>query len=212
MIKWIPRTARQHCATLLTKLILSVVNKPKDVGEWEKLLAFGRSILHRPPKGNSRRNLTNIIAHRCSEFSTNPYGAELPASHRARAGMTRKVKTDSKKGEDEGGLAGLARAVTVRLEEGNYKGAVRLLVSNDTLAFSTPEILQALREKHSPTPSNRRPALPPDPKQTSIAFAEAQVRKALVSFPPGSSGGCDGLTPQHNKDMVKLKGKQVRYL
>src|SRR5437867_11884727 len=38
MIKWIPRTARKHCATLLTKIIWSVVNKPRDTEEWEKLL------------------------------------------------------------------------------------------------------------------------------------------------------------------------------
>ena len=164
MVKWIPRTARQHCATLLTKLIWSVVNKPKDTGEWEKLLAFGRSILHRPTKGSSRRNLTNIIARRCSEFSTNPCGAELSTSHRARACIMRKSKTDSTRGEDKGGMEGLARAVTVRLEEGNYKGAVRLLASNDALASPTPETLHALREKHPPTTFNRRPILPPDPK------------------------------------------------
>ena len=32
MIKWIPRAARKHCATLLTKLLMGVVNKPSKVG------------------------------------------------------------------------------------------------------------------------------------------------------------------------------------
>ena len=72
MIKWIPRAARHHCSSLLTKLTMSVVNKPKETERWDKLLAFGRSILHRPPKGKTNRNLTNIIARRCSEFASNP--------------------------------------------------------------------------------------------------------------------------------------------
>src|SRR6267154_1619967 len=96
-------------------------------------------------------------------------------------GIVKKGKTDSTRGEDKGGMEGLARAVTVRLEEGNYKGAVRLLASNDALASPTPETLHALREKHPPTTFNRRPILPPDPKQASIAFSETQIRKALSS-------------------------------
>ena len=32
-VKWIPRPARQRCATLLTKLMLGVINKPTEVEE-----------------------------------------------------------------------------------------------------------------------------------------------------------------------------------
>ena len=39
-----------------------------------------------------------------------------------------------------------------------------------------------------------------------ISFAESGVRKAILSFPPGSSGGSDGLTPQHLKDLITSEG------
>src|SRR5437867_2118291 len=47
MIKWIPRSARQHCASLLTKLILAVVSKPSSREDWGRLLLFGRMVLDR---------------------------------------------------------------------------------------------------------------------------------------------------------------------
>ena len=45
-----------------------------------------------------------------------------------------------------------------------------------------------------------------------MVFLEAAVRKAIFSFPPGSSGGMDGLTPQHIKDMVASEGSAVGLL
>jgi len=148
MIKWIPRAARKHCATLLTKLLMGVVNKPNEAGEWDKLLAFGQFILHRPMRGGARRNLTNIIARRCSDFTTDPNKVELPSIGRNRL----VVKSGRKNGE----INSLARAVTVRLEEGNFRGAVRLITSDDELTAASFEVLQTLREKHPTAPLDRR--------------------------------------------------------
>jgi hypothetical protein len=41
MIKWIPRAARQHCASLLCKIIQGVISMPNNSRSWEHLLAFG---------------------------------------------------------------------------------------------------------------------------------------------------------------------------
>lgn len=207
MIKWIPRAARQHCATLLTKIILGIVNKPSGVEEWMKLFIYGRHILHRPARGGARRNITNIITRRCSDFMTDPMKVEEPPSRSARV-----FKKHKNNNEDDKGMTSLARAVTVRLEEGNFKAAVRLLASDDTMAADCSETLQALQEKHPSTPSDRLPIPPTDPSCIQIVFDEPTVRKALLSFPPGSSSGCDGLTPQHIKDMITAEGQSSHLL
>ena len=38
------------------------------------------------------------------------------------------------------------------------------------------------------------------------------VRRAILSFPPGSSGGIDGLTPQHLRDMIAVEGQNSSLL
>ena len=35
-----------------------------------------------------------------------------------------------------------------------------------------------------------------------MSVDEAEVRRAVLSFPPGSAGGPDGLRPQHIRDML----------
>ena len=68
LIKWIPRAARQHCATLLTKIIQAVISNPNNLQGWEYLLTFGRVILNRPARSSSMRNLSNILGQRCRTF------------------------------------------------------------------------------------------------------------------------------------------------
>ena len=56
-----------------------------------------------------------------------------------------------------------------------------------------------LQEKHPPASSTDKSFA--DPNQfTPLAVDEAAVRKAVMSFPAGSSGGLDGLRPQHLKE------------
>src|SRR6478609_455078 len=100
----------------------------------------------------------------------------------------------------------MARAVSTRLEEGNFKGAVSLLTSEDSLSVPTSGTLTALLDKHPAAPQDRRPLLQPDSFKNGLSFDEATVRKAVYSFPPGSSGGSDGLSPQHLKDMIACEG------
>ena len=58
----------------------------------------------------------------------------------------------------------LASRVSSKLEEGNYRGAVRLAYSEDIIADPSSETLQALKAKHPPQPSNSNmPALKDTP-------------------------------------------------
>jgi hypothetical protein len=201
LIKWIPRAARQNCATLLTKLINAVLKQPSAQADWERLFAFGRLVLTKPPRGGTQRNLSNIIMRRCGDFFGSGCGGRKELIGK---GVVQRVGGASR---DSGSLANLARAVAVKLEESNYKGAVRLVCSEDTIAPHSAATLQALRDKNPPGPSDRRAPPAPDSSAPSYTADESAIRKALFSFPPGSSGGPDGLTAQHLRDMVACEGE-----
>ena len=205
MIKWIPRSARPHCSSLLTKIITNVVSRPNLVLNWEYLLLFGRIILSRPSQGGSRRNLTNILVTRCRDLREFIDKGETVNVVDTPQGPVRHGLSKDGHGQVKDG-SGLGRAVSLRLEDGNFKGAVRLITSDEVLAKASKETLDALHDKHPSTPLDRRPAPPIDLSIASLTFVEAVVRKAIFSFPPGSSGGPDGLSPQHLKDLITCEG------
>ena len=64
--------------------------------------------------------------------------------------------------------------------------------------------LSQLQEKHPPA-SGMDPALPLPSQFPSITMDETEVRKAVLSFPAGSSGGPDGLRPQHLRDLLQCR-------
>ena len=67
-VKFIPRSARQACATTLTKLCTSIVNCPTSEVNWISLLSFSRLILSKPIRGGVKKNLSNIISAKCRDF------------------------------------------------------------------------------------------------------------------------------------------------
>ena len=100
-------------------------------------------------------------------------------------------------------FGGLARRVAIKLEKGNFKGAVRVASSEDTLAEMVEVTILALRAKHPPPHPNF--SLPPPPDDDSIpvvSVTEREVAAAIHSFPNGSTGGLDGLRPQQLQDLI----------
>ncbi len=93
-----------------------------------------------------------------------------------------------------------ARRASAKLEEGDVKGAIRLLSSRDTLAPVTQATLTSLRALHPPTPLDRRAA--PTTTTAPLLATPQAVLAAVTSFPHGSAGGPDGLRPQHIKDLL----------
>ena len=98
----------------------------------------------------------------------------------------------------------LAQAVTSKLEAGNFKYAIRIISSNEAPALANEDTLKALQSKHPGPAANRRTSFDPnnnsrfEPLQVCIE----NVIKALRTFPLGSSGGPDGITPQHIADLL----------
>jgi len=97
------------------------------------------------------------------------------------------------------------------LEDGNVKATVRLLMSADSPAECSQNSLNALREKHPPASSDLSD-LPRSQPDKCMSVNDSEVRKAILSFPAGSSGGPDGLRPQHIRDMLLCQESGADFL
>ena len=105
-------------------------------------------------------------------------------------------------------LKSLARRVSTKLEEGDYRGAVRAACSDDTIADISEETISVLKAKHPlPHPDSCIPQPPEVPVQT-FAASEEDIIRAIRSFPSGSSGGPDGLRPQHLMDLTSASAER----
>ena len=94
----------------------------------------------------------------------------------------------------------LRTRVTAKLIE-DVSAAVQVLASSNTLLLSTPEVLTALRLKHSKPPTDSRLTQVQD-YHSSIATYKEIVIAALKSF-SGSSSGVDA-RPGHIKNLSAL--------
>ena len=194
LVSHIPRAARPTCRELLTHILQRIVAAPKDISAWKELFYFGPTILSKPKRGGANRNLSNIINRRVAAWDKETIGLVTediqPNNYRA----NKKITDQSK----------LAAAVTSKLEAGNFKAAVRIICSDDTMAHDTSETLKALQDKHPCPASDRRPFIDPRANDhfSPVQVSSEDVLKSLRSFPHGSSGGPDGLTPQHIIDLL----------
>ena len=186
-IKHIPKAARATCSTKLSDLLEKVTSNLDDPLAWMDLLYFGPTILGKPPRTGKRHNLSTAIKKRCiSEESTE---------------ATIKVyKTKPNRDPD----ASMAAAVSSKIEEGNLKAAIRIISSDEKIAAFSSDNLEALRQKHPTAPTNQE--IFPD-RNTFVACqaSDEMIRKAIFSFPAGSSGGPDGLRPAHISELIRNK-------
>ena len=105
-----------------------------------------------------------------------------------------------KKKSTKSPMDNLAARVSSKLEEGDFRGAVCIASSNDSLADFSEGTLGALKAKHPPSDASYD--IPVDVLDSFIPVSSHEVVRAIRSFPNGSSGGPDGLRPQHLKDMI----------
>ena len=190
LIKHIPKSARPACCTALAQTLREITINSRNVASWDKLFNFAPNILLNPPKASSRSSLTEIIKSRIT-------GSTVPS---------RQSSTLQKRGSFD-----LAKAVTSKVEDGNIKAALRLLCSDDRPADSSDAVLAAMQARHPPAPFDKVSA--PDPRSfASLQLTETEVLKAIRSFPAGSSGGPDGLQPQHLLEMVACQANGANLL
>ena len=148
------------------------------------------SFLAKPPHSGHKHNATAIIKKRIS-LLTDSSVVPAPAGETAQVVQPRRPR-----GSEES----LAAAVSAKIEQGNLKAAVRILCSDEKPAPDNEATLRSLGAKHPPAPLDRCPF--PPLSNNSLVVSVAEVLEAIRSFPNGSSGGMDGVKPQHLKDLV----------
>jgi hypothetical protein len=190
ILKRIPKGARPAAANLLQKVIRDVVLHPSSTACWTKLLGYSSACLVKPNRGGKSRNLTTTIVKQVREYDLGTVPSIDPLLYR----MSRHFKPS--KSFDES----IARIASAKLEDGDVKGAIRLLCSDDRLATVDEPTFIELGRLHPLAPADRRPV--PSTITPPLQVSPVAVRAAIQSFPNGSAAGPDGLRPQHLKDLL----------
>ena len=187
-LRRIPRASRHLVASKLSSILNSIVDK-NDLHAWTALIDFPHRYLSVPARGGHRRSLASCINRCLGENGDSSAQSSEKHSHPTRkASRPHSILLPSR--------------VTSKLEEGDYRGAVRLACSEESLAVIDDYTLATLRKKHPPTHPRSCPPQPPDNSTPIETLTETEVRSAILSFPNGSAGGPDGLRPQHLKDLT----------
>ena len=94
----------------------------------------------------------------------------------------------------------LASRILAKLE-GDFKEAVKIACSNDSIADMDQATLTALQQKPpAPSADSVIPDLPPT--NQSFSISEKEIALSIRSFPSSSAGGLDGLRPQNLNDLI----------
>lgn len=188
-------------------MIESCNRKMTDHRSWIHLLTFSYVAFKSPDKSTSNISLATVIKRNLNfwnEIKNLPIeeylGKIMPTS-------TKPKRTNKKSTPDSTRI----KKAQSKLNEGDFKGAIRILSSDDTIAPFKVETYLKLLEKH---PEPKMQLILKDPPQQTIApVLEPEVTKAVFRFANGSGGGIDGLRPQHLKDMLfKENGEQANKL
>lgn len=180
VIKRIPKSARITGAYELARLMdICVMNN--DLESWENLLCFAYRAFQIPIRKSKSESLARLVKHNIKNL-TDP----IVINH------AKKTTKNSS----------LSLRVEAKVSEGDVRGAVKLLLSTDSLATDDTVTCNLLKEKH-PLPS-RQLVFPNEPDETTIAMVTTveTVLTSIFSFHNGSSAGIDGISPQHLKDLT----------
>ena len=182
------RSARDQVARKLAE-ILDAITSTNSKESWERLCLFSARCLHAPPRGGHSRSLVSYIKRSVAEemdVVTSNSHPPCPSPNLRFADP----------------LKGLAARVAAKLEEGDFRGAVKIVSSTDSFVPLNETTLKHLQTKHPQ--SNPNTSMPPPLSQDldSISISTPEVLRTIQSFPAGSAGGPDGLRPQHLKDLI----------
>ena len=189
ILKCLPMASRDLAGKKFAAILDAVVSR-NDHASWDRLLRFSSRCLRHPGRGGRRWSLATAVKTQLRDETDPPTTTTTTRPHPKR------------KESDLGKL--LADRVSEKLEEGDFKGAVRLASSDDTLAPMSEATFQALLERH-PSPHPDSEISPIDEEVSTImTVSEEEVSRGISLFRKGSAGGPDGLRPQHLKDMVSV--------
>ena len=178
------------CQELVTLINAVLVNN--DVTSWIRLLAFPYLVLNTTKKNNKTGR--NYIRSNLADFKE--IGDINNALQKLLKDYGNVQYKKSTKTEDL-----IVKTANQKVGEGDIRGAIRVLCSNETIAEPTLETKSKLKSKH------------PDDVEVTETFplkAELKitqiedVNEGIKHFPLSSSGGIDGLRPRHLKDLISF--------
>ena len=182
------RTGEAQCSTAFCDILTKISTDPTQLDSWDCRFSFAPNILAKPPRGGSNRNLASVALKRLAGLNDNP--SATPDA---------KDKRFNKTPCDQG--TRLAAAITSKLEAGNFRAAVRLLLLGRRS--------RANKRRNAASPAGQTFIRPSRPvaclftngksKISTVASSTDDVTKCLRTFPAGSSGGPDGLTAALNR-------------
>ena len=192
MLARIPKGAVICVAEALQRLLDQAMRDASPLS-WGRLLSFCYWGVRLPDSGDDsggrKVSLATKVRSQVLSFMEN---VTLPApvnTPKVRAGKSTEIQ--------------LKKRVSAKLCDGDVRGAVRLLTSEEDQAPQNDQTYALLADKHPPAPGDL--SLPPpaeDDFAAPVQVGEDEIRKALSSFRPGSAGGPDGLRPGHLKALT----------
>lgn len=196
ILKRIPRGARNSIAVELTAVLLSCSHNNSPLN-WLRLFIFPFAVLRIPNKLKTNpKSLTALVKENLSLWKQN---ADISPDVFAKTHiLSNKAKS---KNQEKKFKTNLTKKVESKLSDGDIRGAVRLLCSEDSLAQPNEDTFLQLQKKHPQAPSYQNF---PDPPEGIVVptCTSSEIHRAIRSFLPGSAGGLDSLTPQHLKDLT----------
>ena len=102
----------------------------------------------------------------------------------------------------------LRQLVNRHLSVNDVRAAVRAVASDDILCDITPDVLESLRSKRPPVPSNIE-IIPISTHIPSMTTSSQDIREAIHSFSGSSGGGVDGLRPIHLQDLISNQATEA---
>ena len=99
------------------------------------------------------------------------------------------------------------KLISSKLDEGNVKGGIRLVASDEKIAPFSTDNHQKLLSKH---PQRAKFAISNPVNLDSFFVTNFDLYKSIMSFPNGSAAGPDKLVPQIFKDLVSKSNDSAR--
>ena len=184
VFKRIPKASRlQACLAYI--ILLNNVIKFNDKKSWEALMNFARCAIGSSKRGGKKKkSQATILNKRIDEYMS---------------GTQSLLETTTKNRKPPS----LKQQVSVKMALADIKGAVRLLVSKDTILSPSEATIQKLKGKHPPKHPGSQSSPEKEDESTCFKTNKDDLLRAIRSFPKDASGGPDGLLPQHLCDMCE---------
>ena len=138
ILKRIPKGARSAAANLLQVLITKVLEDRTSSFAWSRLFGFASSCFATPPRGGRSRNLTTLINRQIDAYSSEINVARCPSSQPEALSCSRQLRSRAAAGETSEKPEAIAKRASIKLEDGDVRGAIRILSSSDTTLHWAP--------------------------------------------------------------------------